>query len=65
MLIRPDILPDILLEDLPDEARAVREAWVPSARGKLVAAAGGRRAYSCTNFMHWTSTPLIKVPSPM
>lgn len=65
MLIRLDILPDIFLEDLPDEARAVREAWVPSARGKPVPAAGGWKAYSCTNFMHRASTPLIKVPSPL
>uniref|UniRef100_G1Q6Z6 Ferritin n=1 Tax=Myotis lucifugus TaxID=59463 RepID=G1Q6Z6_MYOLU len=38
------------------EAGAAREAWVPGARGKPVPAAGGRKAYPCTNFVHWTSS---------
>ena len=44
---------------LCNKARAVREVPVPGARGKPVLAAGGRKAYSCMNFVHQASGPLI------
>ena len=53
MLIRLEVLQDVFLDDLPDEARAAREAQVPG-----VLAARGRKACSCTHFMHQASSIL-------
>lgn len=52
MLIKPDVVPDYL----PDKARATWEGQVPDARGNPVLVAGGRKTYSCRNFMYGVSS---------
>lgn len=64
MLIRSDVLPEVFPSDLPDEAlvpgACQRPEGSPDPRGKLMPAAGERKGYSFTNFVHWASRVYIK-----
>lgn len=68
IIIRPVVIPDVLLDEAgvrgkPESwllARSQSEAQVLGARGKLVPTTGGRKASSCTIFLHWASSYVIK-----
>lgn len=53
MLIKLDILPHVLPDNLPDEARATREARVLRVRGKPVLATEGRKGLLLHDFQAW------------